>query len=40
MSAVLITQTGDASEKVKLMITPTDFPAINRYLEAFNAKTF
>ena len=40
LSAVLITQTGDASEKVKLMITPTDFPAINRYLEAFNAKTF
>ena len=38
LSAVLITQTGDASEKVKLMITPTDFPAINRYLEACNAK--
>lgn len=40
LSAVLVTDTGDPAEKVRLMITPTDFPAINRYLEAFNAKTF
>lgn len=40
LSAVLITETGDGSEKVKLMVTPTDFPALNRYLESFNAKAF
>ena len=27
-------------EKVRLLLTPSDFPAINRYLESYNAKTF
>ena len=27
-------------EKVLLLLTPSDFPAINRYLEACNAKPY
>ena len=37
--AVIVTEHGIVGEKVLLLLTPTDFPAINRYLEAYNAKT-
>ena len=38
--AVIVTEHGVVGEKVILLLTPSDFPAINRYLEAYNAKTF
>ena len=38
--AVIVTENGVVGEKVILLLTPSDFPAINRYLEAYNAKTF
>ncbi len=38
--AVIVTENGVVGEKVIAMLTPSDFPAINRYLENFNAKTF
>lgn len=38
--AVLVTENGVIGEKVLFLLTPTDFPAINRYLEACNAKTY
>ena len=38
--AVIITENGVLGEKVLLLLTPSDFPAINRYLEAFNAKPY
>ena len=37
--AVIVTEHGIVGEKVLLLLTPSDFPAINRYLEAYNAKT-
>ena len=36
--AVIVTEHGVIGEKVLFLLTPTDFPAINRYLETFNAK--
>ena len=38
--AVIVTENGVVGEKVLAMLTPSDFPAINRYLENFNAKSF
>ena len=38
--AVIITENGVLGEKVLLLLTPSDFPAINRYLEACNAKPY
>lgn len=38
--AVIVTENGKIGEKVLLLLTPSDFPAINRYLETFNAKAF
>ena len=38
--AVIVTENGVEGEKVRLLLTPSDFPAINRYLESYNAKTF
>ncbi len=38
--AVIVTENGKIGEKVLLLLTPSDFPVINRYLETFNAKAF
>ncbi len=38
--AVIVTENGKLGEKVLLLLTPSDFPTINRYLETFNAKAF
>ncbi len=38
--AVIVTENGVLGEKALLLLTPSDFPAINRYLESYNAKTF
>ena len=38
--AVIVTENGVLGEKVLLLLTPSDFPAINRYLEACNAKPY
>ena len=38
--AVIVTEHGVPGEKVLALLTPSDFPAINRYLEAYCAKTF
>ena len=38
--AVIVTEHGVPGEKVLALLTPSDFPAINRYLESYNAKTF
>lgn len=38
--AVIVTENGVVGEKALLLITPSDFPLINRYLETFCAKTF
>ena len=40
LTAVIVTENGVEGEKVRLLLTPSDFPAINRYLESYNAKTF
>ena len=38
--AVIVTENGVVGEKVLLLLTPSDFPVINRYLETYSAKTF
>lgn len=38
--AVIVTENGVIGEKVLLLLTPSDFPTINRYLETFNVKAF
>ena len=38
--AVIVTENGTPEEKALLVLTPSDFPAINRCLEAYSAKTF
>ena len=38
--AVIVTENGVFGEKVLSIITPSDFPRINRFLESYNAKTF
>ncbi len=38
--AVIVTENGVLGEKVLLVLTPSDFPTINRYLETYNAKSF
>ena len=38
--AVIVTENGVLGEKVILLLPPSDFPTINRYLEASNTKTF
>ena len=38
--AVIVTENGKIGEKVLLLLTPSDFPVINRYLETFNAKAY
>lgn len=38
--AVIITENGARGEKAMNIITPADFPRINRYLETYNVKTF
>lgn len=38
--AVIITQNGILGEKAINMVTPADFPRINRFLEAYNVKSF
>ena len=36
----VVTENGAPEEKALLVLTPSDFPAINRCLEAYSAKTF
>ncbi len=38
--AVIVTENGVMGEKAINMITPTDFPRINRYLESYGVKAF
>ena len=38
--AVIVTENGVFGEKALSIITPSDFPRINRYLESYNAKPF
>ena len=38
--AVIVTEHGVMGEKAMNIITPTDFPRINRYLETYNVKPF
>ena len=38
--AVIVTENGAVGEKALLLLTPSDFPLINRYLESTNTKTF
>lgn len=38
--AVIITENGVLGERAMNIITPADFPRINRYLETYNVKTF
>ena len=38
--AVIVTENGVLGEKVLSIVTPSDFPRINRFLESYNAKTF
>ena len=38
--AVIVTENGVFGEKAISIITPSDFPRINRYLESYNAKPF
>ncbi len=38
--AVIITENGIFGEKALNIVTPSDFPRINRFLESYNAKTF
>lgn len=37
---VIVTANGAVGEKALLLVTPSDFPAINRYLESSNTKSF
>ena len=38
--AVIVTENGILGEKALLLITPSDFPLINRFLETYCAKSF
>ncbi len=38
--AVIVTENGVLGEKALLLITPSDFPLINRFLETYCAKSF
>ena len=38
--AVIITENGVLGEKVISMVTPADFPRINKFLENYNVKPF
>ncbi len=38
--AVIVTENGVFGEKVLSIVTPSDFPRINRFLETYNAKPF
>ena len=38
--AVIVTENGVFGEKVLSIVTPSDFPRINRFLENYNVKTF
>ncbi len=38
--AVIVTETGTFGEKALSIITPSDFPRINRFLENYNVKPF
>lgn len=38
--AVIVTENGVFGEKVLSIVTPSDFPRINRFLENYNAKPF
>ena len=38
--AVIVTENGVVGEKVLALLTPSDFPVINHYIETYNAKTF
>ena len=38
--AVIVTENGVVGEKVLALLTPSDFPVINHYIESYNAKTF
>ena len=38
--AVIVTENGVLGEKALLLITPSDFPLINRFLETYCAKAF
>ena len=40
LTAVIVTENGTFGEKALSIITPSDFPRINRYLENYNAKPF
>ena len=40
LTAVIVTQNGIFGEKALSIITPSDFPRINRYLESYDAKPF
>ena len=38
--AVIVTENGVFGEKALSIVTPSDFPRINRFLESYNAKPF
>ena len=38
--AVIVTEHGAIGEKVLLLLTPSDYPVINRYLESYNSKPY
>ena len=38
--AVIVTENGVLGEKALLLITPSDFPLINRFLETYCARSF
>lgn len=38
--AVIVTENGEYGEKALRMVTPSDFPTINRFLESMNVKSF
>ena len=38
--AVIVTENGVLGEKVISIITPADFPRINKFLEKYNVKPF
>ena len=40
LTAVIVTENGVFGEKALSIITPSDFPRINRFLENYNAKPF
>lgn len=38
--AVIVTEHGEMGERAETIVTPADFPRINRYLEVYNVKPF